>query len=77
MERLFHRFAEQNLKDFPGPEGKTISMALALAPAVDASLGAVFEEAGQRLEAAKSSDKDCIWLLDARSSGSSSKSPPG
>jgi len=63
IERLFHRFAEQNLKDFVGPEGKTITMALALAPAVDASLGAVFEEAGQRLEAAKSSDKDCIWIL--------------
>jgi CRISPR-associated protein Csm1 len=63
MERLFHRFTEQNLKDFPGAEGKTISMALALAPAVDASLGAVFEEAGARLEAAKSADKDCIWLL--------------
>ncbi len=63
LERLFHRFAEQNLKDFAGPEGKTITMALALAPAVDASLGAVFEEAGQRLEAAKSADKDCIWLL--------------
>ncbi len=30
MERLFHRFAEANLKDFAGPEGKTISMALAL-----------------------------------------------
>jgi CRISPR-associated protein Csm1 len=63
LERLFCRFAEQNLKDFAGPEGKTISMALAMAPAVDASLGAVFEEAGQRLEAAKSADKDCIWLL--------------
>ncbi len=63
LERLFHRFAESNLKDFVGPEGKTITMALALAPAADASLGAVFEEAGQRLEAAKSSDKDCIWLL--------------
>ncbi len=63
IERLFHRFAESNLKDFAGPEGKTISMALALAPAVDASLGSVFEEAGQRLEVAKSADKDCIWLL--------------
>jgi CRISPR-associated protein Csm1 len=63
MERLFHRFVGSTLKDFAGPEGKTISMALALAPAVDASLGAVFEEAGQRLEAAKSADKDCIWLL--------------
>ena|SRR5690242_6553219 len=63
LERLFRRFAEQNLAEFAGPEGKTISMALALAPAADASLGAVFEEAGQRLEAAKSADKDCIWLL--------------
>jgi CRISPR-associated protein Csm1 len=63
LERLFHRFAETNLKDFAGLEGKTITMALALAPARDASLGAVFEEAGQRLEAAKSLDKDCIWLL--------------
>jgi CRISPR-associated protein Csm1 len=63
LERLFRRFAEQNLKEFAGPEGKTISMALAMAPAVDASLGAVFEEAGQRLESAKSADKDCIWLL--------------
>ncbi len=63
IERLFRRFAEVYLKDFAGPEGKTISMALALAPAVDASLGAVFEEAGLRLEAAKSADKDCIWLL--------------
>jgi len=63
MERLFRRFTETNLTDFTGPEGKTITMALALAPAEDASLGSVFEEAGRRLEAAKSSDKDCIYLL--------------
>lgn len=63
IERLFHRFVEATLQEFAGPEGKTISMALALAPAVDASLGAVFEEAGERLEIAKSADKDCIWLL--------------
>ena len=63
MERLFRRFSETNLVDFPGPEAKTITMALSLAPSEDASLGAVFEEAGRRLEAAKSSDKDCIWLL--------------
>src|SRR5262249_41956237 len=37
LERLFHRFAEQNLQEFAGPEGKTITMALALAPAEDAS----------------------------------------
>src|SRR5260370_32884678 len=63
LERLFHRLAETNLKDFTGAEGKTISMAIALAPAADASLGAVFEEAGERLEAAKSADKDCVWVL--------------
>lgn len=63
MERLFRRFVETNLTDFAGPEAKTITMALSLAPAVDASVGSVFEEAGRRLEAAKSSDKDCIWLL--------------
>ncbi len=63
MERLFRRFTETNLTDFSGPEGKTITMALALAPAEDASLGSVFEEVGRRLEAAKSADKDCIWLL--------------
>ena len=32
LQRLFQRFSEENLKDFPGAEGKTISMALALAP---------------------------------------------
>lgn len=63
MERIFHRFAEANLKDFTGLEGKTITLALALAPATDASLGAVFEEAGRRLEAAKSAGNDSFWML--------------
>lgn len=63
LQRLFHKFVEANLKDFVGPEGKTITMALALASSQEASLGAVFEEAGARLEAAKSADKDCIWIL--------------
>ena len=38
LQRLFHRFTEENLKDFPGPEGKTISMGLALAPAAESTL---------------------------------------
>ncbi len=63
MQRLFHRFTEENLKDFPGPEGKTISMAVALAPDAGSSLGWVFEEAGRRLEQAKDVDKDCISVL--------------
>ncbi len=63
MQRLFHRFTEENLKDFPGPEGKTISMALALAPELEASLAWVHQEAGYRLEQAKDIDKDCISVL--------------
>src|SRR6266487_5905523 len=42
MQRLFHRFTEENLKDFPGAEGKTISMGLALA--AEAPLSKVYEE---------------------------------
>lgn len=63
LQRLFHRFTEENLKDFPGPEGKTISMALSIAPEVDTPLVSMYADAGYRLELAKSADKDCIWLF--------------
>jgi CRISPR-associated protein Csm1 len=63
VQRLFHRFTEENLKDYPGPEGKTISMAIALAPETYYPLAAVYEEAGHNLDLAKSADKDCIFLL--------------
>ncbi len=63
VQRLFQRFCEENLKEFPGAEGKTITMALSLAPALDAALESVYEEAGQRLEIAKSSNKDSFYLL--------------
>jgi len=63
LQRLFHRFTEENLKDFPGPEAKTISMALAVAADPDAPLAAVYAQAGANLDLAKSSDKDCIYLL--------------
>jgi CRISPR-associated protein Csm1 len=63
VQRLFHRFTEENLKDYPGAEGKTISMAIALAPETYYPLAAVYEEAGRNLELAKSADKDCIYLL--------------
>lgn len=63
MQRLFHRFTEENLKEYPGAEGKTISMAIALAPETYYPLAAVYEEAGHNLDLAKSSDKDCIFLL--------------
>jgi CRISPR-associated protein Csm1 len=63
VQRLFHRFTEENLKDYPGAEGKTISMAIALAPEPYCPLAAVYEEAGRNLDLAKASDRDCIYLL--------------
>ncbi|HEX8984192.1 MAG TPA: hypothetical protein VF767_02120, partial [Bryobacteraceae bacterium] len=63
MQRLFHRFTEENLKDFPGLEGKTISASLVLAPGPEASLAWVYGEAGSRLEQAKDVDKDCISVM--------------
>jgi len=63
LQRLFQRFTEEHLKDFPGPEGKTITMALALAPELDTPLGSVYGRARDRLEIAKSADKDCFYLL--------------
>ena len=63
VQRLFHRFTEENLKEYPGAEGKTISMAIALAPETYYPLAAVFREAGRNLDLAKAADKDCIYLL--------------
>ena len=63
LQRLFQRFSDENLKEFPGAEGKTITMALALAPEPETPLVPVFERAADRLNAAKSADKDCFYLL--------------
>jgi CRISPR-associated protein Csm1 len=63
VQRLFHRFTEENLKDYPGAEGKTISMAIALAPEMYYPLAPIYEEAGRNLDLAKAADKDCIYLL--------------
>ena len=63
VQRLFQRFTEENLKDYPGAEGKTISMAIALAPETYTPLAAVYEEAGRNLDLAKAADRDCIYLL--------------
>ena len=53
VQRLFHRFTEENLKEYPGAEGKTISMAIALAPETYYPLASVYEEAGRNLDLAK------------------------
>ena len=63
LQRLFHRFTEENLRDLPGAEGKTITMAMALAPELDAPLASVYDDAAGKLEIAKSADKDCVYAL--------------
>jgi CRISPR-associated protein Csm1 len=63
LKRLFHRFSEEKLKDFPGQEGKTITMALALAPEPGSRIDSMFERAGEKLAIAKATDKDCFNLL--------------
>src|SRR5688572_21056684 len=45
MQRVFQRFADANLKELPGPEGKTITMAIATAPVPSAQFDRVWEQA--------------------------------
>ncbi len=63
IHRLFSKFAEANLKDLPGPEGKTISMSLEVAHDPDTPFAFVYEEAGRNLEAAKCDFKDCFYIF--------------
>lgn len=63
IERLFQRSAEEFLREFPGAEGKTLSMALALAPFTEACPASIYSEAGRQLEAAKSAGRDCISVF--------------
>ncbi|MDQ6676893.1 MAG: hypothetical protein M3Z09_06320 [Acidobacteriota bacterium] len=63
LQRMFHRFAEENLKDFPGAEAKTITMACTLAEDPETPLGKLYAQCGADLALAKASDKDCIFLL--------------
>ena len=62
LERLFARFAQEQLKELPGAEAKTVTMALTVAE-TGASLARVYEDCGRDLEIARASDKDCFHLL--------------
>jgi CRISPR-associated protein Csm1 len=62
LERVFARFAQENLKDLPGAEAKTITMALTIAEA-GASLARTWEDCGRDLEIARAADKDCFHVL--------------
>jgi len=62
LERVFSRFAQENLKDLPGAEAKTVTMALTIAE-TGASLARTYEDCGRDLEIARASDKDCLHIL--------------
>jgi len=64
LQRMFQRFTEENLKDFPGAEAKTITMACTLADPGGCDLAAVYRQSGYDLSVAKAADKDCIFLMD-------------
>ena len=63
VQRLFSVFAEANLREYAGPEGKTISMAIALAGDEASTLETVYADAGDKLQAAKAAGRDSIWIL--------------
>lgn len=62
LERVFSRFAAENLKELPGAEAKTITMALTIAEP-GASLARAYEDCGRDLEVARATDKDCLHIL--------------
>ena len=62
LERVFARFVQENLKELPGGEAKTITMAVTIANSGD-SIAKTYEQAGVELELAKASDKDCLYFL--------------
>jgi CRISPR-associated protein Csm1 len=62
-QRVFHRFAEANLKELPGPEGKTITMALAIAPDRGESFRRVWELATRDLNTARAAAKDSLHVF--------------
>jgi CRISPR-associated protein Csm1 len=62
LERVFARFTEENLKDLPGGEAKTVTMALTIAEPGN-SLARRYENCGRDLAIAKSTDKDCLYMM--------------
>jgi CRISPR-associated protein Csm1 len=63
VHRVFETFVEANLKDAAGVEGKTISLAIAIAPECDTPLASVFEEAGFLLRSAKTTDPGTLFVF--------------
>jgi CRISPR-associated protein Csm1 len=64
IQRLFEKFVEQNTAMFPSLEARSISMAMAIAPDAASPAGAIFQEAGVQLQAAKASEVGGFRLFD-------------
>jgi hypothetical protein len=62
LHRLYERFAAENLSHLAGPEGKTLSMAMAL-PEEGESLSQTFARCGRMLAGAKSVTRDALHLF--------------
>ncbi|HVW87179.1 MAG TPA: hypothetical protein VHB50_20975 [Bryobacteraceae bacterium] len=62
LQRVFAVFAEENLKELPGAEAKTITMSITLAEPGE-MLARTWEESARDLDIAKSADKDCLYIL--------------
>jgi CRISPR-associated protein Csm1 len=60
IQRVFALLVENTLHELPGPEGKTITMALA---AGARPLADLYAEAGEKLEIAKTGAKDSFFLF--------------
>lgn len=63
MQRLYHRTAEEVLRESPGPEAKTMSMGLALAATPCSSPAAVWAESARQLRIAKSTTRDAVSVF--------------
>ena len=64
LQRVFQIFVDANLRDHAGAEGKTISMAIALARTSRSSPRRRYAEAGDMLEIAKTTGRDSIYILN-------------
>lgn len=62
LQAMFTQFAANDLRELPGGEGRTLTMALSLAESGD-GLPAVWAACGRELAAAQASDKDCLHIL--------------
>ncbi len=63
FERVFEKFVEENLRSVPTLEGKTISMALAIAPEIATPMVEVFRRAAEQLRYAKAVEAGTFHLF--------------